>query len=588
MWLIAIIILAALLRLQNLQLLSLKLPSGYDPFYHLRLAEVIVRSGYRPDFDYYLNYPYGLKIGWLPLFDYILAFPGMLFGFDATIYFSLIFPVVLGILNTVLIYLIARKLGDENFALLSALVYATVPAAVHTSVLGFADHHAWNIFLVLLAFYLLLRFPPAAAAPLTVLAFSWVGAPIYAAVLALASFLHFEERKLLQSLPAFLIPVVAAVVSPTVALSFIVISAFLAIGVFIKRFGNIRAELGYAAAAALTLAILYFAPVKELGFVKRGVSYLIGANIYLPTIAEAQSFDFAGVMSLTGYLSFLLALPSLFTFRDRFLQAFFFTSLALSILQSRFTEILAVPISFFAANTLIYVFERTEVIVREEEEESKEEDTKRKRKSKKSKERRSKKEEKLTLGDKAVVAAFLAIIFTPSFIISIKPSELSEDWHAALTWLKENTEPTSYYLTPDRGKPEYSVLSWWDYGNWIVFVAERPVVCNNFQAGAVDAARFFTAQSEEDALKIAKKRGVRYVVTAEEMGLKNESGKYTGKFEAIMSIAGLKPELMDDEEVLEFYNTSMLYRLHEENAVNLKHFRLVEEFGRVKVFEVVG
>ncbi|MBO8180431.1 MAG: glycosyltransferase family 39 protein [Archaeoglobus sp.] len=587
MWLIAIIILAALLRLQNLQLLSLKLPSGYDPFYHLRLAEVIVRSGYRPDFDYYLNYPHGLNIGWLPLFDYILAFPGMLFGFDAAIYFSLVFPVVLGVLNTILVYVIARKLGDENFALLSALVYATIPAAVHTSVLGFADHHAWNTFLVLLAFYLLLRFPPVAAAPLTVLAFSWVGAPIYAAVLALASFLHFDEKKMLRALPAFLIPVVAAVVSHTVALSFVAIAAFLVIGVFIKRFGNIRVELGYIAAAALTLAVLYLAPVKELGFVKRGVSYLIGANIYLPTIAEAQSFDFAGVMSLTGYLSFLLALPSLFTFRDRFLQAFFFTSLALSILQSRFTEILAVPISFFAANTLIYVFERTEVIVREEEE-SEEEDTKKKKRSKRRKERRSKKEEKLSLGDKAVVAAFLAVIFTPSFIISIKPSELSEDWQAALTWLKENTDSTSHYLTPDKGKPEYSILSWWDYGNWIVFVAKRPVVCNNFQAGAIDAARFFTAQNEEDALKIAKKRGVRYVVTDEEMGFENESGKYTGKFEAIMSIAGLKPELMDDEDVLDFYNTSMLYRLHEEDAENLKHFRLVEEFGKVKIFEVVG
>ncbi len=583
MWLIAIVILAALLRLQNLHILSLRLPSGYDPFYHLRLAEIMVKSGYRPDFDYYLNYPHGLKIGWLPLFDNLLAFPGMLFGFDATVYFSLVFPVVLGILNTVLVYIIARRFGDENFALLSSLVYATIPAAVHTSVLGFVDHHAWNMLLVLLAFYFLLRYPPAAAAPLTFLAFSWVGAPIYAATLALASFLHFEERRLLHALPAFLIPVVSAVVSHTVALSFVAIAVFLAIGVFVKRFGNNRAELGYVVAATLALVVLYFAPVKELSFVKSGVSYLIGANIYLPTIAEAQSFDFLGIMSLAGYLSFLLALPSLLTFRNHFLQAFFFASLALSILQSRFTEILAVPISFFAANTLIYIFERTEVIVREEG--GKEEKEAGRRRSKR---RRESGKERLTLGDKAVVAAFLTVILLPSVIISVKPYEMSKDWHAALTWLRENTESTSYYLTPDKGKPEYSVLGWWDYGNWIVFVAKRPVVCNNFQAGAVDAARFFTAQSEDEAMKIAKKRGVRYIVTAREMGFENESGKYTGKFKAIMSIAGLKPELMEGEEILDFYNTSMLYRLHEENAVNLKHFRLVEEFGEVKIFEVVG
>ncbi len=582
MWLIAVVILAALVRLQNLQILSLKLPSGYDPFYHLRLAEVIVKSGYRPDFDYYLNYPHGLKIGWLPLFDYLLAVPGMLFGFDATVYFSMVFPVVLGVLNTILVYVIARRFGDENFALLSALVYTTIPAAVHSSVFGFADHHAWNTLLVLLAFYLLLLYPPAAGIPLTILAFSWVGAPIYAAVLALASFMHFEDRKLIYALPAFLLPVVSAVVSHTVALSFVAIAAFLAIGVLVKRFGNPRAELGYVTASALALAILYFAPVKELSFIKSGVGYLLGANIYLPTIAEAQSFDFVRIMFLAGYLSFFCAIPSLFTLRNRFLQAFFFASFVLSILQSRFTEILAVPISFFAANTIIYIFERAGVVVREEEE------AERKRVRRRKRERRIKEERELTLGEKVVVAVFLAIVFSPAVIISIKPYEMSEDWHDVLIWLKENTEPTSYYLTPDKGKPEYSVLSWWDYGNWIVFVAKRPVVCNNFQAGAVDAARFFTAQNEEDAMKIVKKRGVRYVITAKEMGFISENETYISKFTAIMSVAGFSPELMEIEEILEFFNNSMVYKLNVENAEDLKHFRMVKEFGKVKIFEVVG
>jgi len=579
MWLIIILILAALLRLQNMQILFLKLPSGYDPFYHLRLAEIIVKSGYRPDFDYYLNYPHGLNIGWLPLFDYMLAAPGMLFGFDATIYFSLFFPVLLGVLNTALVYFTARRFGDEYFALLSALVYATIPAAVHTSVLGFADHHAWNVFLVLLSLYLLLRYPPAAGIPLTILAFSWVGAPIYAAVLAIASFMYFERRELLYVLPAFLLPVFSAVTSQMVALSFVAITVFLAVGVFVKKFGNFKADLGYVAATALVLITVYLAPIKELGFIKSGVEYLTGANIYLPTIAEAQSFDFLGIVSMTGYISFLLALPSLITSRNRLLQTFFLASFILSILQIRFAEILAVPVSFFAASTLVYILERSEVIRKKEEVEE--------RKTKRVKRKQSQKERKLTPGDKVVVATFLAIIFLPSVVVSIKPYEMSEDWYDALTWLKENTEPTSHYLTPDRGKPEYSVLSWWDYGNWIIFVAKRPVVCNNFQAGADAAARFFTAQNEEDAVKIVKQRGVRYVVTDEEMGLTNESGKYKGKFKAIMSIAGLKAELMRDKEILEFYNSSMLYRLHVDNAENLKNFRLVKEFGKVKIFEVV-
>ncbi|WP_202318660.1 STT3 domain-containing protein [Archaeoglobus neptunius] len=576
MWLLAVIILATLLRLQNFRVFSLKLPAGYDPFYHLRLAEILVKSGYLPEFDYYLNYPHGLKIGWLPLFDYLLAAPGMLFGFDATVYFALVLPVVLGIISTILVYAIAKNFGDENFALLSALVYATIPAAVHTSVLGFADHHAWNMFLVLLAIYLLFRHPITAAAPLTILAFSWVGAPIYAAVLAFAVFLYFDEKKLFYSIPAFLIPVASVVVSHTLALSFVVIALFLAAGVLVKRFGDFRVELGYVAASALILAVLYLIPVKELSFIRAGMDYLLGANIYLPTIAEAQSFDLAGIMSLSGYLSFVLALPSLLTFRNQFFRALFFASFALAILQVRFVDVLAIPVAFFASSTLVYIFEKTEVIVREEGDEVK----------KKRGRKKPRKKEKLTLGDKVVVAVFLAFIFSPAITISIRPYELNKDWYDALKWLEANTDPTSYYLHPDSGKPEYSVLSWWDYGNWIVYVAKRPVVCNNFQAGAVDAARFFTAQSEEEALKVVKRRGVRYIITDEEMGLKNESGVYTGKFEAIMSIAGLHPEHMKKERILEFYNTSMFYRLHVENAENLKHFRLLKSFGKVKVFEV--
>jgi len=88
--LIALIVLIALaIRLQNAHLVfGYMLPHEYDPFYHLRLAEVILNSGYRPDFDFYLNYPYGFRIDWLPLFDYILAFPGILLGYNAMLLFS--------------------------------------------------------------------------------------------------------------------------------------------------------------------------------------------------------------------------------------------------------------------------------------------------------------------------------------------------------------------------------------------------------------------------------------------------------------------------------------------------------------------
>ena len=131
-------------------------------------------------------------------------------------------------------------------------------------------------------------------------------------------------------------------------------------------------------------------------------------------------------------------------------------------------------------------------------------------------------------------------------------------------------------------------MSWWDYGNWIVFVSKRPVVANNFQAGADDAAKFFVASDEEAAFEIAKKRGVRYVITDEEMGLKIEENYIQGKFTAIVSIAGYNTKTMKAEEILEVYNKSIYHRLHIENATNLAHFKLIKDFEKVKIFQVTS
>ena len=229
-------------------------------------------------------------------------------------------------------------------------------------------------------------------------------------------------------------------------------------------------------------------------------------------------------------------------------------------------------------------------LIKTTESEEKELRTGRKRKSRNEKRKnRAKLEEKgyrRKLRDDLIIVAFLAFIILPSIVLSINPYTLSEDWFNALNWLKENTPLTSHYFSPHL-KPEYSILSWWDYGNWIVFVSKRPVVANNFQVGADDSAKFFVTSDEKTAYEIAKKRGVKYVVTDEEMGLKLEGSNLKGKFLAIMSIAGYNVGTMKAEEIFEIYNKSTYYRLHVESAANLTHFKLVKDFGSVKVFQVV-
>ncbi len=99
-------------------------------------------------------------------------------------------------------------------------------------------------------------------------------------------------------------------------------------------------------------------------------------------------------------------------------------------------------------------------------------------------------------------------------------------WKESLNWLKNSSPETSYYLQPSE-TPEYGVLSWWDYGNWIVYISKRPAVSNNFQTNVDDSAHFFMTDSEQEAKAIMDKFKVKYVMTDSLMVSVN------GKFSAI-------------------------------------------------------
>ena len=93
---------------------------------------------------------------------------------------------------------------------------------------------------------------------------------------------------------------------------------------------------------------------------------------------------------------------------------------------------------------------------------------------------------------------------------------LADDWRDALEWMGENTpDPgVDYYAIYDQDTfayPEgsYGVMSWWDYGHWITFIAQRIPVTNPFQDNVHIATGFFLATDEEGA----DAAGSRYVVT---------------------------------------------------------------------------
>jgi oligosaccharyl transferase (archaeosortase A-associated) len=112
---------------------------------------------------------------------------------------------------------------------------------------------------------------------------------------------------------------------------------------------------------------------------------------------------------------------------------------------------------------------------------------------------------------------------------------MNPDWRESLDWMRNNTPDTgvNYYTiyNPDtfRYPPEaYGVMSWWDYGHMITYIAKRIPNANPFQSGVIGptgSANYFMSLSEDDGNQVLDRAKTRYIVTDIEMD--------TGKFWAM-------------------------------------------------------
>ncbi|MDD1665128.1 MAG: oligosaccharyl transferase, archaeosortase A system-associated [Methanomicrobiales archaeon] len=125
----------------------------------------------------------------------------------------------------------------------------------------------------------------------------------------------------------------------------------------------------------------------------------------------------------------------------------------------------------------------------------------------------------------------LSLLFTASSlqydVLYSQGTIMNGDWREALEWMGNNTPSpgVDYYGIFEKGNftyppASYGVMSWWDYGHQITFIAKRIPNANPFQAGVAGptgAAAYFVTRSEEYANSVADRLGTRYVITDIEM-----------------------------------------------------------------------
>ena len=86
------------------------------------------------------------------------------------------------------------------------------------------------------------------------------------------------------------------------------------------------------------------------------------------------------------------------------------------------------------------------------------------------------------------------------------------------------------------------MLAPWSLGHLILYRAELPVVANNFGYGFLDSIRFFLAESEREALEIADRHRVRWVVVTDLVPRMNDYAGYVGRPPTLRpGVAGPEP-----------------------------------------------
>ncbi len=156
-----------------------------------------------------------------------------------------------------------------------------------------------------------------------------------------------------------------------------------------------------------------------------------------------------------------------------------------------------------------------------------------------------------------VTLLLVLLLLCPNLALAVKMAGLSTtphpDWMAAMRWMRENTaEPLgdgeAYFAIHDAPAGRafeyppsaYGVMSWWDYGYWIIRIGRRIPTANPTQHAATTAAEYFMAQDEPTAANIMDRVGARYVAVDSLMGLVQtaDTGELVGKFFGMASWTG--------------------------------------------------
>ncbi len=630
MELVAVVILGLLLRFlagKNFLTENGILLPGYDEFYHMRRILYTVQNF--PGtlwFDSYLNYPYGWENVWPPLYDQICAAFCLLLGQNTRPGVEMaasFMPIIFGSIATIVVYFLIREIFDHRTAILAGLMTVLAPTYLQYTRFAAMDHHSLEVLFLLSALLFLILafcrqekryiFAVLAGIFLAALAYTWHGATLYLAIIPVYGALEMamalkDKRSWQGTAMALMLALAVAIIlilpyrnAAWLRPSFMGIAAVFGAMAVISALGYIIAKRNMNwKAFPLSITILFMAFVLILssgllelgGLIKFGLELIWGGS-WIGMISEAEPliYDwltfkqvlFSGLglnllFALAGFAVILIYIRNSQGGRRQGLMILLLWAAFAIILtfgQLRFLYMSTISIGILISILFFYLLD----LIRDRLGES---------------------NQRSILPAILILFLFLTLpsIAEVANTVIYSDTMIKGDWQESMAWLKENSNATSFFDAPVK-TPEYSVMCWWDYGNWIMYMAERPVVASNFQAGWEDAAKFYLSESEENATALLDERGSKYVFLDHSMAygklgaIANWAHEDLTTYFMAQDYSGSQITVIPTQRL---FNTT-LGKLYYFDAAGTSHFRLIYESktflgenpakAQVKIFEYV-
>ena len=134
----------------------------FDPFFNYRATEFVLNNGYDAYFDWHDEmswYPYGRDVSATSqvMLHLTTAIFYQIFGFGSTLYdFTVMFPLVIGALTSIVIFALVRVVGGTTAGLIASLMFAVATPVIMRGLIGWFKSEPLGLFFGFLAIYLFL------------------------------------------------------------------------------------------------------------------------------------------------------------------------------------------------------------------------------------------------------------------------------------------------------------------------------------------------------------------------------------------------------------------------------------------------